>query len=151
MHIHTAVNAFQIRKSLMSKELDYRWLKYMPGWQEIPLNIQASRELYKNLFEAPLPFLVYCLFAYTVDHVTMLNLVLAWLYVAFRLWHYFVRMSNPKISKRIRHTSWRIDHGDRDNVVPIIHSELMYKAMKEEKIDVIFKIHKGVNLSLIHI
>jgi hypothetical protein len=100
MHIHTVVNALQLRKSIISKELDSRWLKYMPGWQEIPLNIQASRELYKNLFEAPLPFLVYCLFAYTVDHVTILNLVLAWLYVAFRLWHYFVRISNPKISKR---------------------------------------------------
>ena len=100
MHIHTVVNALQLRKSIISKELDSRWLKYMPGWQEIPLNIQASRELYKNLFEAPLPFLVYCLFAYTVDNVTMFNLVLAWLYVAFRLWHYFVRMSNPKISKR---------------------------------------------------
>ena len=100
MHIHTVVNALQLRKSIISKELDSRWLKYMPGWQEIPLNIQASRELYKNLFEAPLPFLIYCLFAYTVDHVTMLNLILAWLYVAFRLWHYAVRMSNPKISKR---------------------------------------------------
>ncbi len=100
MHIHTVVNALQLRKSIISKELDSRWLKYMPGWQEIPLNIQASRELYKNLFEAPLPFLVYCLFTYTVGHITMLNLVLAWLYVAFRLWHYFVRMSNPKISKR---------------------------------------------------
>lgn len=100
MHIHTVVNALQLRKSIISKELDSRWLKYMPGWQEIPLNIQASRELYKNLFEAPLPFLVYCLFAYTVDYVTMLNLILAWLYVAFRLWHYFVRISNPKISKR---------------------------------------------------
>ena len=100
MHIHTVVNALQLRKSIINKELDSRWLKYMPGWQEIPLNIQASRELYKNLFEAPLPFLVYCLFAYTVDHVTMLNLILAWLYVAFRLWHYSVRMSNPKISKR---------------------------------------------------
>ena len=100
MHVHPVVNALQLRKSIISKELDSRWLKYMPGWQEIPLNIQASRELYKNLFEAPLPFLVYCLFAYTVDHVTMLNLILAWLYVAFRLWHYSVRMSNPKISKR---------------------------------------------------
>ena len=100
MHIHTVVNALQLRKSIISKELDSRWLKYMPGWQEIPLNIQASRELYKNLFEAPLPFLVYCLFSYTVGHVTMFNLVSAWLYVAFRLWHYFVRMSNPKISKR---------------------------------------------------
>ena len=100
MHIHTTVNAFQIRKSIINKELDSRWLKYMPGWQEIHLNIQASRELYKNLFEAPLPFLVYCLFAYTVDHVWMLNLLLAWLYVALRVWHYFVRISNPKISKR---------------------------------------------------
>ena len=100
MHVHTVVNALQLRKSIISKELDSRWLKYMPGWQEIPLNIQASRELYKNLFEAPLPFLVYCLFSYTVGHVTMFNLILAWLYVAFRLWHYFVRMSNPKISKR---------------------------------------------------
>ena len=90
MHIHTVVNALQLRKSIISKELDSRWLKYMPGWQEIPLNIQASRELYKNLFEAPLPFLVYCLFTYTVGHVTMLNLVLAWLYVAFMLWHYFI-------------------------------------------------------------
>jgi len=52
---------------------------------------------------------------------------------------------NPKISKKIRHTSWRIDHGDKDNVVPIKHSKLMYEAMKKEKIDVIFKIHKGVN------
>ena len=100
MHIHTVVNALQLRKSIISKELDSRWLKYMPGWQEIPLNIQASRELYKNLFEAPLPFIVYCLFAYTVSHVTMLNLVLAWLYVALRVWHYYVRISNPKISKR---------------------------------------------------
>ena len=100
MHIHTVVNALQLRKSIISKELDSRWLKYMPGWQEIPLNIQASRELYKNLFEAPLPFMVYCLFAYTVSHVTMLNLVLAWLYVALRVWHYYVRISNPKISKR---------------------------------------------------
>jgi hypothetical protein len=100
MHVHTVVNALQLRKSIISKELDSRWLKYMPGWQEIPLNIQASRELYKNLFEAPLPFILYCLLAYTIDHVTMLNLVLAWLFVFFRVWHYYVRVSNPKISKR---------------------------------------------------
>ena len=48
MHIHTVVNALQLRKSIISKELDSRWLKYMPGWQEIPLNIQASRELQKS-------------------------------------------------------------------------------------------------------
>ena len=84
MHIHTVVNALQLRKSIISKELDSRWLKYMPGWQEIPLNIQASRELYKNLFEAPLPFLVYFLFTYTVKHVTILIL----------FWHGFMLLSD---------------------------------------------------------
>ena len=52
--------------------------------------------------------------------------------------------ANPKISNRIRRPAWRIDHGDRDNVVPIMHSRLMYESMKKEKIDVIFKIHEGV-------
>ena len=56
--MHRPLQIAHLRKSIMNKELDSRWLKYMPGWEKIPLNIQASRELYKNLFEAPLPFIV---------------------------------------------------------------------------------------------
>ena len=100
MHLHTVVNALQIKKSIVSKELDPRWLKYMPGWQEIPDNIQASRELYKNLFQAPIVFLIFCLCAYVLDNVSVFNLALSWIYVVLRVWHYFVRISNPKISKR---------------------------------------------------
>lgn len=100
MHLHTLVNALQIKKSIVSKELDPRWLKYMPGWQEIPDNIQASRELYKNLFQAPIVFLIFCLCAYVLNNVSVFNLALSWIYVSLRLWHYFVRISNPKISKR---------------------------------------------------
>ena len=100
MHLHTLVNALQIKKSIVSKELDPRWLKYMPGWQEIPNNIQASRELYKNLFQAPIVFLIFCLCAYVLNNVSVFNLALSWIYVVLRLWHYFVRISNPKISKR---------------------------------------------------
>jgi hypothetical protein len=100
MHLHTFVNALQIRKSIIDKKLDPRWLKYMPGWQEIPNEIQASRELYKNLFEAPIVFLIFCLCAYTLNHVSILNLSFAWIYVILRVWHYSVRMTNPKISKR---------------------------------------------------
>ena len=62
--------------------------------------IQASRELYKNLFEAPIVFLIFCLCAFTVNNVTLFNLILAWLYVVLRIWHYYVRTVNPKISKR---------------------------------------------------
>ena len=100
MHLHTLVNALQIKKSILSKELDPRWLKFMPGWQEIPDNIQASRELYKNLFQAPIIFLIFCLFAYVLNNVSTFNVVLAWMYVALRIWHYYVRITNPKISKR---------------------------------------------------
>ena len=100
MHIHVVINAIQIRKSVLNQELDPRWLKYMPGWQKIPDNVQASRELYKNLFEAPIVFLIFCLCAFTVNNVTLFNLTLAWLYVVLRIWHYYVRTVNPKISKR---------------------------------------------------
>ena len=100
IHLHTLVNALQIKKSILSKELDPRWLKFMPGWQEIPDNIQASRELYKNLFQAPIVFLIFCLFAYVLNNVSTFNVVLAWMYVALRIWHYYVRITNPKISKR---------------------------------------------------
>ena len=100
MYLHTLVNALQIKKSILSKELDPRWLKFMPGWQEIPDNIQASRELYKNLFQAPIVFLIFCLFAYVLNNVSIFNLVLAWMYVVLRIWHYFVRITNPKLSKR---------------------------------------------------
>ena len=100
MHVHVVVNAMQIRKSVLNKNLDSRWLKYMPGWQEIPNDIQASRELYKNLFEAPVVFLIFCLCAYTVNNVSLFNLTLAWLYVVLRVWHYYIRTVNPKISKR---------------------------------------------------
>jgi hypothetical protein len=100
MHVHLVVNAMLIRKSVLNKKLDPRWLKYMPGWQEIPNDIQASRELYKNLFEAPVVFLIFCLCAYTVNNVSLFNLTLAWLYVVLRVWHYYIRTVNPKISKR---------------------------------------------------
>ena len=100
IHVHVVVNAMLIRKSVLNKKLDSRWLKYMTGWQEIPNDIQASRELYKNLFEAPVVFLIFCLCAYTVNNVSLFNLTLAWLYVVLRVWHYYIRTVNPKISKR---------------------------------------------------
>lgn len=47
-YLHTFLNAKTIEKAVKTKELDSRWLKFMPSWQEIPDNVQASREHYKN-------------------------------------------------------------------------------------------------------
>ena len=99
-HLHTAMNAMTLRESIKSKELDWRWLKYMPSWQAIPDNVQSSRELYKNLHQAPLIFYCYCILAFTVGHVTLFTLVLAWLYTAFRIIHFIIRSTNPKLSRR---------------------------------------------------
>ena len=99
-YFHIALNAFLIKKSIQNNELDYKWMKFTPSWQEIPNDIQSSRELYKNLFETPLIFYFYCLLAYNLDHVTILNLSLSWLFVFLRIWHYYVRLQNPKVSNR---------------------------------------------------
>mgnify|MGYP001272168656 FL=1 len=72
----------------------------MPSWQEIPDNVQSSRELYKNLYQAPLIFYCYCILAFTVEHVTLLTLILAWIYTGFRIIHFIIRSTNPKISRR---------------------------------------------------
>ena len=99
-HLHTLTNAMILRESIKSKELDVRWLKYMPSWQAIPNNVQSSRELYKNLHQAPLLFYCYCILAFTIGHVTLFTLALAWLYAAFRIIHFIVRSTNPKLSRR---------------------------------------------------
>ena len=53
-YLHTFFNANTVRKAIQTKELDWRWMKFMPSWQQIPDDVQASREHYKNLYQAQL-------------------------------------------------------------------------------------------------
>ena len=99
-YLHTFLNAKTIEKAVKTKELDSRWLKFMPSWQEIPDNVQASREHYKNLYQAPILFYCYCILAFIIEHVTLLTVILAWLYVGLRSIHFIVRSTNPKLSRR---------------------------------------------------
>ena len=72
----------------------------MPSWQQIPDDVQASREHYKNLYQAPLLFYLYCILAFTADHVTQFTVIMAWIYVIARTIHFIIRSTNPKISVR---------------------------------------------------
>ena len=99
-YLHTFFNANTIRKAIQSKELDWRWMKFMPSWQQIPDDVQASREHYKNLYQAPLLFYLYCILAFTAEHVTQFTVIMAWIYVIARTIHFIIRSINPKISKR---------------------------------------------------
>lgn len=52
--------------------------------------------------------------------------------------------ANPKIARRIRRPSWRIDHGDADTVVPIKLSEQMATSLENQNANVNYNIYKGV-------
>ena len=99
-YLHTFFNANTVKKAIQTKDLDWRWMKFMPSWQQIPDDVQASREHYKNLYQAPLLFYCYCILAFTIEHVTLLTVILAWLYVGLRSIHFIVRSTNPKLSRR---------------------------------------------------
>ncbi len=81
-YLHTFFNANTVRKAIQTKELDWRWMKFMPSWQQIPDDVQASREHYKNLYQAPLLFYLYCILAFTAEHVTQFTVIMAWIYVS---------------------------------------------------------------------
>lgn len=55
--------------------------------------------------------------------------------------------ANPKISRKIRRPSWRIDHGEADEVVPVQLSILMENALRQKKAVVELNLYPKVNHS----
>lgn len=53
--------------------------------------------------------------------------------------------AHPKTARRVRRPAWRIDHGQDDPVVPIIHSDRMVKALQEENASVLYFSYPNVN------
>ncbi|UII76566.1 dienelactone hydrolase family protein [Flagellimonas sp. HMM57] len=52
--------------------------------------------------------------------------------------------ANPKISKKLTKLDWWVFHGDADEVVPEKYSAEMVKAMKDNDINVTYKVYPGV-------
>jgi len=63
-----------------------------------------------NLFEAPTLFYAACLAAMITHQVSPLTVSLAWLYVALRLVHAFIHLTNNRLRWRMRayFASWNI-------------------------------------------
>lgn len=53
--------------------------------------------------------------------------------------------AHPKTARKIRRPAWRIDHGENDAVVPIIHSNQMVRALRKENASVLCFSYPGVN------
>lgn len=53
--------------------------------------------------------------------------------------------ANTMIARKIRRPSWRIDHGEADEVVPVQLSKQMADALKKKKANVQLNLYPGVN------
>jgi hypothetical protein len=66
------------------------------------LQQSAPADNFINLFEVPVLFYVLCLALYVTNKVTLLQLVLAWVFVAARCLHSYIHCTYNKVMQRFR-------------------------------------------------
>ena len=68
-----------------------------PNWSKPALQVQYS---FSNQFELPVLFYVLTILAYITHHAGVLFVVLAWVFVIFRLLQAYVHVTNNKVRLR---------------------------------------------------
>jgi hypothetical protein len=68
-----------------------------PNWSKRALQVQYS---FSNQFELPVLFYVLTILAYVTHHAGTLFVVLAWVFVIFRLFQAYVHVTNNKVRLR---------------------------------------------------
>jgi hypothetical protein len=68
-----------------------------PNWSKRALQVQYS---FSNQFELPVLFYVLTILAYITHHAGFLFVVLAWVFVIFRLFQAYVHVTNNKVRLR---------------------------------------------------
>ena len=88
------LRARDFRSGLVREEdIDLR----QPNWSKPALQVQYS---FSNQFELPVLFYVLTILAYVTHHAGTLFVVLAWVFVIFRLFQAYVHVTNNKIRLR---------------------------------------------------
>jgi hypothetical protein len=62
----------------------------------------AAADNFRNLFELPVLFFAICPALYVTGHVTLVQLGLAWTFVAFRCVHSFIHVTYNRVMHRFR-------------------------------------------------
>ena len=74
------------------------WFRLYKG--DLPDPAIIVREHYKNLFELPIFFFLLCIILYLLDRVESIDVILAWIFVFFKILHSFVRLTTNNTRKR---------------------------------------------------
>tara|TARA_B100001113_G_scaffold321893_1_gene292039 strand:+ start:93 stop:512 length:420 start_codon:yes stop_codon:yes gene_type:complete len=74
------------------------WFRLYKG--DLPDSAVIVREHYKNLFELPIFFFLLCIILYLLERVESIDVILAWIFVFFKIVHSIVRLTTNNIRKR---------------------------------------------------
>jgi hypothetical protein len=87
------LRARDFRSGLREEDIALR----QPNWSKPALQVQYS---FSNQFELPVLFYVLTILAYVTHHAGILFVVLAWVFVIFRLLQAYVHVTNNKVRLR---------------------------------------------------
>jgi hypothetical protein len=87
------LRARDFRSGLREEDIALR----QPNWSKPALQVQYS---FSNQFELPVLFYVLTILAYVTHHAGTLFVVLAWVFVIFRLFQAYVHVTNNKVMLR---------------------------------------------------
>jgi len=91
-------NYLDNRRGVKSKVVKFNFFQAYKG--DIPEYIEISRQTLKNQFELPILFYFLISVLLIFDSVTLVDLVLAWLFVVSRYIHSFIRLTTNYVPYR---------------------------------------------------
>ena len=91
-------NYFDNMKAAKAKIIKLSYFKTYTG--EVPNHVAVSRQTLKNQFELPIFFYFLISVILVFDKVSRLDLILAWIFVASRYLHCYIRLSANYVPHR---------------------------------------------------
>jgi len=93
-------NYLDNRKATINKSIKFSYFKTYTG--EVPNYVVISRQTLKNQFELPIFFYFLISIILVFDKVSQLDLILAWIFVASRYLHCYIRLSSNYVPNRAK-------------------------------------------------
>ena len=93
-------NYLDNRKAKKNKSIKFSYFKTYTG--DAPDYVAVSRQTLKNQFELPIFFYFLISIILVFDRVSQLDIILAWVFVASRYLHCYVRLSSNYVPNRAK-------------------------------------------------
>ena len=93
-------NSLDNKKAIISQSIKFSYFKTYKG--DVPDYVDVSRQTLKNQFELPIFFYFLISVILVFDKINQLDLFFAWLFVAFRYLHCYIRLSSNYIPYRAK-------------------------------------------------